>query len=47
MKMSGNTILITGGATDIGLSIAERLLELGNKVSSYSLYNLNVIQSFL
>lgn len=32
MKMSGNTILITGGATGIGLAFAERFLKLGNTV---------------
>ncbi|WP_449619582.1 SDR family oxidoreductase [Robertmurraya sp. Marseille-Q9965] len=32
MKMSGNTILITGGATGIGLAFAERFLKHGNTV---------------
>lgn len=32
MKMEGNTILLTGGATGIGLALAESLLEMGNKV---------------
>lgn len=32
MKMSGNTILITGGASGIGLSFAERFLNRGNEV---------------
>jgi len=32
MRMEGNTILITGGATGIGLALAESLLELGNEV---------------
>ena len=32
MKMSGNTILITGGASGIGLAYAERFLSRGNKV---------------
>jgi uncharacterized oxidoreductase len=32
MKLSGNTILITGGATGIGLAFAERFLATGNEV---------------
>ncbi|MGI2327563.1 SDR family oxidoreductase [Planococcus sp. YIM B11945] len=32
MELSGNTILITGGATGIGLAFASRLLEAGNRV---------------
>ena len=32
MKLSGNTIFITGGTSGIGLAFAERFLELGNKV---------------
>lgn len=32
MKMSGNTILITGGGSGIGLAIAERFLKSDNKV---------------
>ncbi len=32
MKTTDNTILITGGATGIGLSFAEKFIELGNKV---------------
>ena len=32
MKMEGNTILITGGATGIGLALAESLLKQGNEV---------------
>jgi uncharacterized oxidoreductase len=32
MKISENTILITGGATGIGLALAESLLKAGNKI---------------
>ncbi|MFP7298296.1 SDR family oxidoreductase [Neobacillus niacini] len=32
MKLSGNTILITGGAAGIGFAFAERFMEAGNKV---------------
>ena len=32
MKMNGNTILITGGATGIGFALAETLVNAGNKV---------------
>ncbi|MFF3024299.1 SDR family oxidoreductase [Gottfriedia sp. NPDC057948] len=32
MKLTGNTILITGGSTGIGLAFAERFIKLGNKV---------------
>lgn len=32
MNLSGNTILITGGATGIGFGLAERFLALGNEV---------------
>ncbi|MGA2526624.1 MAG: SDR family NAD(P)-dependent oxidoreductase [Smithellaceae bacterium] len=32
MKISGNTILITGGATGIGYAMAEAFLEAGNEV---------------
>jgi uncharacterized oxidoreductase len=32
MNMSGNTILITGGASGIGLAFAERFLKRGNEV---------------
>jgi uncharacterized oxidoreductase len=32
MKIKGNTVLITGGATGIGLAMAEAFLKAGNKV---------------
>lgn len=32
MKLTGNTILVTGGASGIGLAFAERFLKEGNKV---------------
>lgn len=32
MKLSGNTILITGGATGIGLDLAKQFIAAGNKV---------------
>jgi uncharacterized oxidoreductase len=32
LKLSGHTILITGGATGIGLALAQRLLQEGNRV---------------
>ncbi|SDW98633.1 SDR family oxidoreductase [Paenibacillus sp. CF384] len=32
MKLSGNTILITGGSTGIGLAFAERFMQTGNTV---------------
>jgi uncharacterized oxidoreductase len=32
MKTTGNTILITGGATGIGFALAEQFLKLGNKI---------------
>lgn len=32
MKLSGNTILITGGSTGIGLAFAERFIKMGNTV---------------
>jgi uncharacterized oxidoreductase len=32
MNMTGNTILVTGGASGIGLALAERFLHLGNQV---------------
>ena len=32
MKVEGNTILITGGATGIGLALTESFLKQGNEV---------------
>ena len=32
MKLANNTVLITGGATGIGLAIAERFLAAGSEV---------------
>ncbi|MGZ3723595.1 MAG: SDR family oxidoreductase [Bdellovibrionales bacterium] len=32
MQLTGNTILITGGSTGIGLELAKQLLKLGNKI---------------
>ena len=32
MKLTGNTILVTGGATGIGLALVKRFLERGNEV---------------
>jgi len=32
MKIKGNTILITGGATGIGFALAEAFVKAGNKV---------------
>lgn len=32
MKLSGNTVLITGGATGIGLAMAQAFLQAGSEV---------------
>jgi NADPH:quinone reductase-like Zn-dependent oxidoreductase len=32
MKLTGNTVLVTGGASGIGLAIAERFLQAGSTV---------------
>jgi uncharacterized oxidoreductase len=32
MQITGNTVLITGGTSGIGLAFAEKLLALGNQI---------------
>jgi uncharacterized oxidoreductase len=45
MKTSGNTILITGGATGIGLSLAEVFLKEGNRVIICGRRKENLVQA--
>jgi uncharacterized oxidoreductase len=45
MKTSGNTILITGGASGIGLAMAEVFLASGNKVVICDIRKLNLIHA--
>ena len=39
MQLTGNTILITGGATGIGLVLAQKFLEKGNELIIYGRRN--------
>jgi uncharacterized oxidoreductase len=49
MKTTGNTILITGGSSGIGLALAQRLLSLNNKViiTGRDLQKLELVQKQL